>query len=80
MNINQINQINQNEQWMLLVLFLKQIADKKGISINEIAEKTEMKQSSVSRFFSLKFKPTLPTFFKIADSIGLEIKLIEKSL
>lgn len=64
-----VNPINQNEQWQLLVLLLKEIATQKGISINQIAEKTGMEQSSVSRFFSLKFKPTLPTFLEIAKAI-----------
>ena len=64
-----INPINQNEQWMLLILLLKEIAEQKKISINEIAERSKMEQSSVSRFFSLKFKPTLPTFLEIAKAI-----------
>ena len=36
------NQNNQNEQWKLLVLILKEIAESKGITQNEIAEKSEM--------------------------------------
>lgn len=54
---------------MLLVLLLKEIASQKNISINEIAERSGMEQSSVSRFFSLKFKPTLPTFLEIAKAV-----------
>lgn len=64
-----VNPINKNEQWKLLVLLLKEIASQKNITINEIAERTKMEQSSVSRFFSLKFKPTLPTFLEIAKAI-----------
>lgn len=60
---------NQNEQWMLLVLLLKEIADQKNISINQIAATSGIEQSSVSRFFSLKFKPTLLTFLEIAKAI-----------
>ena len=60
---------NQNEQWMLLVLLLKEIAEEKGITQNEIAEQTGMIQSAVSRFFSLKFKPTLDTFLQVSKSI-----------
>ena len=63
------NQNNQNEQWKLLVLILKEIAESKGITQNEIAEKSEMHQSHVSRFFALKFPPNLNTFLKIAKSI-----------
>ena len=60
---------NQNEQWQLLVLLLKEIADCKGISQGDIAEKTGLKQSNVSRFFGLKYKPTLHTFLEVAKSI-----------
>lgn len=69
---------NQNEQWMLLVLLLKEIAIEKSISINEIAERSKMEQSSVSRFFSLKFKPTLPTFLEIAKAIGVNFFFEDK--
>ena len=69
---------NQNEQWMLLVLLLKEVAIEKSISINEIAERSKMEQSSVSRFFSLKFKPTLPTFLEIAKSIGVNFFFEDK--
>ena len=69
---------NQNEQWMLLVLLLKEIANEKSISINEIAERSKMEQSSVSRFFSLKFKPTLPTFLEIAKAINVNFFFEDK--
>ena len=60
---------NQNEQWMLLVLLLKEIADKKGITQGQIAEKTGLIQSNISRFFSLKYKPTLDTFLQVSKAI-----------
>ena len=64
-----VSPINQNEQWMLLVLLLKEIAEEKGITQNQIAERTGMIQSAVSRFFSLKFKPTLDTFLQVSKAI-----------
>ena len=60
---------NQNEQWMLLVLLLKEIADKKGITQWQIAEQTGLIQSNISRFFSLKYKPTLDTFLQVSKAI-----------
>jgi transcriptional regulator with XRE-family HTH domain len=60
---------NQNEQWMLLVLLLKEIAEEKGITQNQISEQTGMIQSAVSRFFSLKFKPTIDTFLQVSKAI-----------
>ncbi|MNX56698.1 helix-turn-helix protein [compost metagenome] len=60
---------NQNEQWMLLVLILKEIAESKKLTQEQIANETGMLQSAVSRFFSLKFKPTLDTFLQIAKAV-----------
>ena len=60
---------NQKEQWMLLVLLLKEIADKKGITQMQIAEQTGLLQSNISRFFSLKYKPTLDTFLRVSKAI-----------
>ena len=63
------NKKNQNEHCKVLVLLLKEIADQKGISQNEISERTGMLQSAVSRFFSLKFIPTLETFLQVAQAV-----------
>jgi DNA-binding phage protein len=60
---------NQNEQWMLLVLLLKEIADQKGITQGQIAEETGLIQSNVSRFFSLKYKPNLDTFLQVSKAV-----------
>jgi len=60
---------NQNEQWKFLILLLKEIAESKGITQNQIAERSEMHQSHVSRFFSLKYAPNINTFLKIAKAV-----------
>ena len=60
---------NNNEHWKVLVLLLKEIADNKGITQLEISERTGMLQSAISRFFSLKFKPTLETFLQVAQAL-----------
>ena len=63
------NEYKQNEHWKVLVLLLREIAENKEISQIEISEKTGMLQSAVSRFFSLKFKPTLDTFLQVAQAL-----------
>ena len=60
---------NQNEHWKVLVLLLKEIADDKNITQQQIADATGLKQSNVSRFFSLKYKPNLDVFLQIANAI-----------
>ncbi len=63
---------NPNEQhWKLLVQLLKEIADEKGITQLEIAEKTGLLQSNISRTFSLLVIPRLDTFLAIARAIGV---------
>jgi len=69
---------NQNEQWKLLVLILKEIADQKGISQVEIAEKSGIHQSHISRFFALKFPPNIHTFLNIAKAIGVNFFFEDK--
>lgn len=56
-------------QWKMLVLLLQQIAEQKGLTQQEIAEKSEMHQSHVSRFFALKYSPDIRTFLKVAKAI-----------
>ncbi len=64
---------NQNEQWMLLVLLLKEISKSKGLTQNQIANETGLLQSNISRFFSLKYKPTLDTFLQVAKAIKVNL-------
>lgn len=62
-------QENDFNQWMVFILLLKEIASSKGITHAAIAEETGMIESGVSRFFSLRFKPTLDTFLKVSKAV-----------
>ena len=68
----------ENEQWMLLVLLLKEIAESKGITQQEIADKTGLLQSNISRFFALKDKPTLDTFLQVAKAVKVNFFFEDK--
>ncbi len=59
----------QSEHWKVLVLLLAEITKEKGISQNDIAELTGLKQSNISRMFNLQYCPTLRNFISIANSI-----------
>ena len=63
------------ERWMVLVQLLKEAADKKGITQEDIAKKTGYQQPNVSRFFSLRYIPRLDVFLNIAKAIGVKIKI-----
>ena len=71
------NQNNQNEKWKLLVLVLKEIAESKGVTQNEIANNTGLIQSNISRFFSLRYKPNLETLIKISNALNCKITITE---
>lgn len=68
---------NQNEQWKLLVLVLKETAESKGVTQNEIANNTGLIQSNISRFFSLRYKPNLETLIKISNALNCKITITE---
>lgn len=61
--------------WMSLVGELKELADKKGITQEDIAKRTGYLQPNVSRFFSLRYIPRLDVFLNIAKAIGVKTKL-----
>jgi len=60
--------INENS-WKVLVLMLKNIAEEKGITQEQIALITGFTQSNISRIFSLKYTPTLQTYLAIASAV-----------
>lgn len=63
---------NQNEQhWKLLVLLLRQIAIAKNITASQIAEESDLKESTVNRIFDLQYCPSLRTFLKIAQALKI---------
>ena len=70
-----VNPIQENEQWKLLVLLLDEIRQQKGLSNLKVAELSGIAPAHTSRFFSCKFPPTLPTFLKIAKAVGSNLKI-----
>ena len=58
-----------DNQWKLLVLLLQQIAEQKGLTQQQIADKSQMHQSHISRFFALKYAPNMDTFLKVSKAI-----------
>lgn len=63
----------EQKKWEALVLQLKSIAERKGISHMQIATRSGLQKSSVTRVFGLKFKCTLETFMKIAAALDVNI-------
>ena len=57
--------------WKILVLVLKQIAQKKGITHTDIANSTGLFRNNVTRVFSLKYCPRMDIFIDIARAVGV---------
>ena len=68
-----------NEQhWKLLVLILRKIAESKGISQQEISNRTGLLNSNINRIFKLLYCPNLNTFLLIANAIGINFFFEDK--
>lgn len=72
------NSINENEEWKFLVLLLDEIRVQKNISNLKVSELSGIAAAHISRFFSCKFSPTLPTFLKISKAIGVNFFFEDK--
>lgn len=62
-------------QAAVIVRLLFNLAQQKGITQNEIAEKTGFKQSHISRMFAGEYPPKLHHLLKVADAIGIYLEI-----
>lgn len=76
----QNNQNTNEQQWKLLVFLLDEIRQQKGITQQEIADKTGLIRSNISRFFSAKFTPDLKNFLIIAKAIEVNFFFEDKEV
>lgn len=62
----------------MLIEFVKQYAEFKGVTQKHIADATGFTQSNVSRILSAKYSPTLDNFLKIAGALNLHLDISVK--
>jgi len=62
----------------LLIDCVKQYADRKGVTQDQIAEATGLRRQNVNRVLSGRYSPTLDTFLKIAGALGLHLDISAK--
>lgn len=67
-----------NEQWQLLVLLLDEIRQQKNLTHQDVADKSSLLRPNVQRFFTLRYKPTLPVFLAVAKAIGVNFFFEDK--
>ena len=58
-----------------ITLSLKAAATERNISIEEIAARTGLRESTIFRIFDLRYAPRLDTIIQIANAIGIEVTL-----
>lgn len=66
---------NIHSDWKDYISVIRRTAESNGITQNDIAEKTGMQQSAVSRFFSLRSKPQLDTVLNVIKAVGMEMNI-----
>ncbi|MCD4680683.1 MAG: helix-turn-helix domain-containing protein [Bacteroidales bacterium] len=64
---------------IMLCNYLRQIAREKGITHQEIADKTGFIASNVTRMLSGKYSPSLVNFIKLAEAVDAFIFVIDKT-
>lgn len=65
------------EEMRMLLNKLKEYAHERGITEQQIADKTGFIQSNVNRMFAGKYSPLLDNFLELADTVGFHIELKE---
>lgn len=66
-----------HEEMRMLLNKLKEYALEKGITEQQISDKTGFIQSNVNRMFAGKYSPLLDNFIQLADAVGYHIELKE---
>jgi transcriptional regulator with XRE-family HTH domain len=67
-----------DEASKMLCQYLHQMAKEKGITHQQIADKTGFIVSNVTRMLSGKYSPTLVSFMKLADALDAYLFVIDK--
>lgn len=64
--------MEENNNWKIFVLMLREIAKAKGIEQLHIQEKTGIPQANISKIFNLKVTPRIDTLMNLAEAVGIK--------
>ena len=73
-----MNKSNQESDWQRYVEEINLHMAKNGITQVELAKRTEMIQSGISRILSFQYTPKFSTIIRILEALDLEIIITEK--
>lgn len=72
------NKLNPESTRKSLLQSISETAKEKGITQEMLSEKTGFCQSNISRILAGKYPPTLDSFLKLCEAVGVKIKLVDK--
>lgn len=72
-----LNEEKYKEARRLLCLYLKDLAKEKGISNQQIADKTGFQQSNVNRMLNGRYSPSLDNFLRLAEALDTHFTIQE---
>lgn len=70
---------DKKDRWEYIICQLEAIRQEKGITQKQICNQLNLKQPNVAKFFGCEIRPNLESIFNIADVLGVEIILKDKS-
>lgn len=73
-----MNKSNQEPDWQRYVEEINLHMAKNGITQVELAKRTGMIQSGISRILSFQYTPKFSTIILILEALNLEIKIVDK--
>lgn len=71
--------MNSQEKRIALMQYLNKLRIDKGITQEELANITGFERSNINRMMFAKYSPTLDNFITIADALGYQVSILEKS-
>jgi len=73
-----VNEEKYKEARVMLCRYLHNLAQEKGITQQEIAEKTGFTRNNVNRMLSGRYSPSLDNFIRLAEAIDSYFFIIDK--
>lgn len=74
-----MKEISTTDRWELDIFRLDIIRKAKGITHQTISEQLNMQQSNISKFFSAANRPSYELIKSIANTIGIDVRLVDDS-
>jgi transcriptional regulator with XRE-family HTH domain len=58
-----------------LMMYLKEAAQRRGLTHQDISDKTGIDRQQITRYLNAQKTPTIASFFKLADAVGVRLRV-----